>query len=681
MFITSNSCVFAIQEGTVISDSADKNKQLNAAFDEVNQYSDNFFAPRINKVVTKTGKDGVKKVEEKSSTGAIYPVKRLRLMIQKGRTPKTKAVQEEVVVTKDQALLDCDTMEYFAERTELQADGHVVMFFPQNNSTIKADQLIYNQSSNLIKAFGNVVLISDGKELFGDFMQVDMNEENAFMTNPASDMFQIRARAKTGYMYGDKIIQEQGSLYVKKKSLINLKADMFGPDLDRMFVNEEDKSHIMNNQHGDKFKIKTNDLIINAKKEHDLVTLKHAEIYCNDKKIVTIPSITIHTDKNQNYIEADFPEIGTMSNLGMFAGPGFVFDTPGGTTTKIVPILNYQSNGDNSSENAFGFGAIAKFKSASNKTDMAYGTANKAFIARGIQKLDDHLYLQYASNAFMDDWFLGFRMPKMLGELVYQDGVGTPDFFGKGKDLSFSHRLAAAYAQDGVTGTPLMESDGAIGTMRFKYMAEAVQTLYKFNDEYSSPLNARLDIVSQGSAAVYGTGGTQMIARIGPRIHSQYKNWMQDVGYFLSGYNDDTPFLFDRYVYGHSNVYLRESYRLCKYLTVSWFGSLNMSQDSWDGKMLQENGFYFAIGPDDIKLNIGYDSVRQQSFVTMAMHLDAKGSTVEYKKMVIKNPDILGKNKNGEGKSASSPSFLSTGDDDGASIERAEVVDIPSGAL
>jgi len=682
LLITSNSCVFAGQEATVISDTKSK-KQAYDSIEDVNQYTNNFFTPKITKVVVEDPTAPGKKTEPVSRI--VPPFKRLRLKIQNYQNPKKTAsvVHEEVVDTRSQAILDCDLMQYFAEKTELQADGHVVMVFPKNNSTLKADKVIYNQTSNLIKAFGNVVLINDGKELFGDYMQIDMNEENGFMDNPISDVFQVRCRSQKGYMYGDKIIQEQGSLYVKKKALIDVKAEMFGPDLDTMYVAEKDKSRLVQGSHGDKFKIKTNDLIINSKKEHDLVTLKHAEIYLNDKKIGTIPSITIHTDKNQSYIEADYPELGTLSNLGAFIGPGFVFDTPGGTTLKVVPILNYQGSGDNNSDNKFGFGALAKFKSATNKTDLGYGTANEAFIMRGIQKLDDNLYLQYASNAYIDDWFLGFRMPKLMGELVYHDQYPIKDFLGKDKDMLFSHRLSAAYAQDGLAASPMLDGQGFVGTMRFKYMAEANQVLYQFGDQYKTPINARLDLAGQGSSAVYGTGDTQMIARIGPRIHSQYKNWMQDTGYFLSAYNDQSPMLFDKYMYGRSNVYLRETYRISKYLTASWFGSLNLSQDSWDGKMMQENGFYFAIGPDDIKLNIGYDTVRQQSFVTMALHLDAKGSTIEYKKMIVKNPDTLGKKKNGENQTSSpssSPSFLSSGDDE-IQVEKAEVVDMPSEAL
>lgn len=666
--------VFAIQDTTVISDSAIVKKDYNQELNEINQYTNNFFTPHVKKVVNVSSNNA-----DLNQQGSVPPVKQLRLKLkayyQKQDTKKNAKKTIEEPAAKDQAILDCDFMEYFADRTELEADGNVVMFFPENDSTIKADKVVYNQTSNLIKAFGKVVLIHNGQEMFGDYMQIDMNEENALMDSPATDFFQIRARAKKGYMYGDKLIQEQGSLYVTKRTMLNLKADMFGPDLDRMVVEPKNKSYYKKDSHGEKFKIKTNDLIINSKKEHDTLTLKHAEVYFNERKIGTIPSITMHTNKNRDYVEANFPEIGTLTNMGMYAGPGFVFDTPRGSTLKVVPILNYQSNGDNSSDNALGWGAIVKIKTATNKVDMGYGTANKVFIMSGIQKLDDKLYFQYGMNRYIDDWFMGFRMPKILGELVYHDEFSNPDFLGKDKDLNFSHRITAAYAQDGNSQGPLLDGEGSVGTARFKYMAEAAQTLYKFGDEFNSPINARLELVGQGSAAVYGTGDTQTVARIGPRIHTQYKYWMQDVGYFLSGYNDKSPLLYyDRYVYGRSNVYMRESFRLCKYLTLSWLGSLNLSQDSWDGNMIQENTFFFSIGPDDVKLNIGYDTVRQQSFVTMAMHLDAKGSTVEYKKMVIKNPDTLGKNKKGENQNQTfSPSSSDT-DENG--IERAEVIDI-----
>lgn len=696
--IASTHCAFAVQEGKVISDSATK-KDIQNAFDGINSYTNNFFTPPAKKITqpAEEYRSGLGMLgNDNQSHGTLAPVKKWRLhLIEQeklkasgGKKSLNKSGESEVteVAPKDQAILDCDLMQYFAPKTELQADGGVVMFFPENNSTIKADRIIYNQTSNVIKAFGHVVLIKDDKQVFGDYMLVDLNEENSLMDEPVSNVFQVRSHAKKGYLYGDKLIQENGDLLVTKKTMIKMRSEFFGPDLDTMYVPDKDKSFYRKDSHGEVFKIKTNDLIINSKPEHDTITLKHADVYINEKKLATIPSITMHTNKAQDYVEADYPEFGTMMNMGTYIGPGFDFDTPKGTNLKIIPILNYKSGStptgsDGGSDSKIGWGAIAKFKSATNKTDFAYGTANEIFIMRGKQRLDDNLWFQYGSNAYMDDWFLGYRMPKLMGELIYEDSRVAPDFLGKNFDAMFTHRVAAGAMQD-MGGDPksLLSSDGAVGTTRFKYMAEAAQTLYKFNTPSvniyglpSNPLNARLEIVGQGSAAVYGTGDTQMIARIGPRIHTQYNMWMQDVGYFMSACNDHTPLLYyDRYMYGRSNVYLRESFRLNKYITASWFGSFNLSNDAWDGNMMQENSFFFAIGPDDIKLNIGYDTVREQSFVSMALALDAKGTKIEYKKMVVKNPDTLGKNKNdNKGSQTFAPS---AGEEGGA--ERAEVIDI-----
>lgn len=679
-FLMSNSLALAIQDVAPAKTEAEKQKELLDDFEEVNRYTNSLFTPVIHKSQKReSSAEQDKRDFNNNRNNTTPPVKRIRLMIKNASCPKKEAAIQEVEVPKNQATLDCEFMEYFADKTELEAKGHVVMFFPTNGSILKADRVVYNQTSNLIKAFGNVTLINDGKELFGDYMQVDMNEENALLDNPLSDFNQIRITAQKGYMYGDKIIQEQGSMYVTKKTMINMRADMFGPDLDTMFVEQKDKGYYMKDSHGSKFKIKTNDLIINSKKEHDTVTLKHATIYFNDKKVGTIPTITMHTNKNRDYVEADYPEIGSVTNMGLYAGPGFVFDTPHGSTLKVLPILNYQSGADDPAK-SIGFGGLAKFKSATNKTDMGYGTVNKAFIMRGLQQLDDNLLFQYASNAYMDDWFMGFRMPRLMGELVYQDSFVNKDFLGVDKNMTFTHRVAGAYVQDGVAGSDAKLGEDGIGTLRLKYMAEVAQVLYKINDEQTSPLNARLDLVHQGAVGVYGTGATQMVARIGPRLHSQYKYWMQDVGYFLSAYNDNTPLIhYDPYMYGRSNVYMRESVRLCKYFTLSWMGSLNLSGDAPDRNMLQENAFFFGIGPDDVRLNIGYDIIRQQTFVTMAMHLDAKGSSLEYKKMVVKNPDTLGKSKNKntvirDNTFVSSPDVYI--DNENQNVERAEIINI-----
>ena len=173
-------------------------------------------------------------------------------------------------------------------------------------------------------------------------------------------------------------------------------------------------------------------------------------------------------------------------------------------------------------------------------------------------------------------------------------------------------------------------------------MAEVDQSLYKYLDE-ENRRSLELSMVMQGSAAVYGTGDTQFVGRIGPRIHTQYKYWMQDIGYFLTGYSDHTPMpVYDMYRYGHSNIYIREALRVNKYLTVGWWGSVTLTNDSPNGEMFQENAFIVSLGPDDFKVNLGYDFMRQTTYFTVAVLVDTKGTTVEFDKMEIKNPERLG---------------------------------------
>jgi hypothetical protein len=174
-------------------------------------------------------------------------------------------------------------------------------------------------------------------------------------------------------------------------------------------------------------------------------------------------------------------------------------------------------------------------------------------------------------------------------------------------------------------------------------MAELNQSLYNYRNK-KAQIGANLLWILQGSAAVYGTGDTQFIARTGPMLHTQVKRWVQDIGYFVTGKSDETPITrADMYRYGRSNVYIREGIRFNKYITGNWFASAALSNDTPNDKLFQENGFYLSLGPDDLKFTLGYDFIRERTYFLFSTALDLKGTRVDYKKMVIKNPDRLGK--------------------------------------
>lgn len=540
-------------------------------------------------------------------------------------------------VRANDVILDADNIDYDDKTMDITATGSPVLVFPPQNVTIKADKMVYNKASNILKAYGKVEVIRDGNRVFGDYMQINMNEEDAFMDNTKTKASMLTVTAKKSEMKEDKVILYDGKMASEDSYILNFHTRMIGGNnFNTMLIDDEDRSTLSGETGQTAVHIKAKDIFVNAKRDHDVITLKKASINYGDFHLLDWPSITIHTNKKHQFFDANYPELGSRGRLGMFVGPGFVFDTPlqGGSTLKVIPILNNKSG--------LGFGGMLKYRSATNYTDLAYGSSADVFVLKGKQYFDDRLYMQYGANSYMDEWWFGSRMPKYTAELIYHDRAVIPSTIGKNLDLRFRHRFGIGYMQNNDVnryGERIPAAD--IGTLRTRYMAEIDQSLYRYRNK-DNLFDFNLSLVMQGSAALYGTGDTQFVGRIGPRVHTQYKYWMQDVGFFASAYQDGTPMqMYDMYRYGHANVYIREALRVNKFLTLAWSGSLTMTGDSPNGEMFQENSFIIALGPDDFKVNFGYDWIRRQTYFSFIIAMDTKGSSIDFDKMEIKNPDRL----------------------------------------
>lgn len=558
--------------------------------------------------------------------------------------PEIKDVQElqggvTQQVTTNNVQLDADNIDYDAQTMDLIATGSPVLTFPAHKISIKADKIIYNTVSNTLKASEKVEIIKDGHSIWGENLNVNLNEENAILDNIETKASFMTVTARKAELDEDLITLYNGQMVSKDTYIMNFHTKMVGGDrFKRMFVEEEDRTYIRDEIGETPITIKTPEIIVDAKKNTDTITLKKAKVHYGDFKLFTLPTIKMHTNKQQEYFEGNYPELGSRGKFGMFLGPGYTIDTPlqNGSTLKLMPIVNKKSD--------WGIGGFLKYRSATNFTDFGYGTGSDMVFLRGKQYLDDKLYMQYGINSYMDEWFLGRRMAKYDAELIYEDTGIIPSTIGDGLDLNFKHRFGFGYMHNSDFNTYSENLDTSnMGTTRTRYMAEASQNLFKYEDKENKKF-VTLSFVMQGSAALYGTGDTQFIGRVGPMLHTQYKYWMQDIGYYASAYEDHTPLqVYDTYRYGHGSIYIREALRLHKYLSIAWGGTINVTGDSPNGKAFQESRFVVSLGPDDLKLNIGYDLVREHTYFAIVLAMDTKGSGIEYDKLVIKHPDKLAK--------------------------------------
>ncbi|MCQ2743758.1 MAG: hypothetical protein MJ230_03050 [bacterium] len=535
-----------------------------------------------------------------------------------------KKSQEEISKNAEDIILDCDDIDYDTQNYMINAKGNVSITFVKQNTTVKCDTMVFDRINNTIKADGNVKILKNGRTVSGDYIFVDLNEENALIENPLSKTESIEIRAKKGYVYGDKIVQENGRIEVNGEYPINLKSGTRGPHYSNIMITDEEKLTAKNN-HNNVFKLKADTIKVKQKGDLEVISIKKGKVYKDNKTIFVIPSVKIYTNKNHDYAESNFWEVGYYRGLGLYTGPGWVVELPKGSVFKAMPVLNYYKGA--------GVGAIGRFNSGTNQTILAYGTASSKFFVSGHQDLDDNLFLQYSVNSYMDEWFLGRRRPKYGIGLVYKKSYSKDSFLLQNRMSSFSHRIETGYFHDlDFDGNfeKVLEG-GNMGTMRTRYMAQAVQSLYNYkNPEKLKMFN--FDVVGSLSTALYGTGDTQAIAMLGPRISSQYKRWHQQIGYNFVAYDDNSPMLrYDAYRYGTQFLYFRESFKLCRWLMLSWFSNINTTNDSIINKTLTENSFYLSFGPDEYKIHLGYDFAREIMRLNFEVMMDAKGSNVEYK--------------------------------------------------
>ena len=539
-----------------------------------------------------------------------------------------KDIASEQQEPATEVLVDSDSIEYFPERHEFEAVGNAKVSFPEENSTLLADRIIFNHDTNFIKGYGNVVLIKEGQKVNGDYIQVDLNENNAMMTHPVLNHMAIKIRAKNAQVSDVKTEAMDGQVTFNDKVTYKFTSrPVMGFDTPMMDEAIE-KNFYFKEKYDNKWRLKAKTIVIDSYKDRDIATLKNADMYIKDTKLASAGKLKLYTDKEQGYIETNMIELGSLRNFGAYISPGIVLQTPNASTLKIGPAVTYKSD--------FGVGALGRFLTDKNRTDFGWSSSRDKFVLRGDQEITDDLHLEYGINSYMSNFFLGGRMPEYGVQLVHHKTYDIEDL-----GVNFQNRFVGGLYRDW--------GDTSFSTTKFAWQTSSAKSLFKYvNTDSKFAMDFGLNV--QTHAAVYGNGDTMGLLRAGPYLRTQYKAWQQYIAYFQGGQAGDSPFYFDKNFYGKSNVMFGESLRLSKYLTLMYTATIVLSNDTPDDRMLQENRVYFAIGPDDLKFLIGYDIYRQNASMGLSMNIGAENSEVEFNRLILNDPQAIARHDKAERK-------------------------------
>lgn len=599
------------------------------SFGKKKKESDNVFEPEVvdfdyntetEEIIPIYKKDKKEKIDEIQAKEVNSEIKEKKA--KKDKKNKNKTADEP---SRSDVNIYCDNMEYFEDKKEIVGTGNATVVFVENNSVMTADKIIYNHDLNYIEGIDNVRMNRNGTVMEGDYTKVDLNYGNALTDNPVVNDFTIKIVAKSGLLTTDTLEAYDGIATTTNDGEFQFysaqHASFFETEINRdMYRRFYPKEYRARNK---KYHIKTKELYLDSTDGHDTLTFKNADIYYGKVLMMKGTDLKLSTDKTQSFVETTVPEVGSMRYVGSYVGPAFVFNTPKSSTLRLAPLLVFDEN--------LGVGLLARFRHKRNTTQAIYSTAAKEFVARGRQQLGDtDFFLEYAHMAYMNDWFFGSNISKYLLQLAYQKQFIYPEL-----GMSISHRATAGY---------LTDEENKMGTARFRYQAMLTKNLVEFYN-YDKKLYAGLDLITQGMMGVYGTGDSIGVFRIGPSIRTQYKGWGQRITYFQTGVGGESGLpTTDGYRYGGANVQIIENLRLNKYFSLGYFASLNLNNDDYlTHNMFSESRIMVSFGPENAKLSLGYDMIRQGAALNYTALVNLKNHDIAFKKLFVKNPDKVGK--------------------------------------
>lgn len=568
-----------------------------------------------------------------------------------------KKKDEKIVPEQEKVEIISDHMDYFRDEDKIVATGNAVVISADKQSRMKADKITFYRDINELIAEGNVRVLKSNSIVYGSFMRVDLNKNTGFMTNPKTGNSMIKVVAREGYVYSKDMEFLKGHAkfaedfsYIAKTSGIHSGFE----DLDDKRMNKLVKSpKYLSTNKAVSYRIKAKEIVVESGNERNMITMKGATIYKNKKRMGTVSKFVAATDGNMGEMETSIPEVGYLRQMGLFLGPGFLLDGPKNSTVKLSPVLMYDGAGEtgDTGNGGFGIGGIAKFRTDTNVTELAYGTPRQKWILKGRQEFSDPRYtFNYATNAFIDDWFMGGKMPYRFSEVAFKDSTDIDDL-----GLVYRYKYSGAIASDYQSGSAgdwrmntttaqrnLPVHDEGWSTLKLKAQGELARQkpIWEIKDK------AEFNWLAQYDINQYGTGQTYSIVRTGPTfLYTPNDRFRLRSTYYLSGIQGSSPFAWDQYYLGKQSVSLAYEYQFTKKLAIGACNTLNLLKDNFDGRFLAENRLYFKYGPEDFKFCFSYDTLWKRTAMGINMLIGSENSDVEFDKLKVKNYKKLQKQK------------------------------------
>ena len=613
----------------------------------------------------------------------------------------TVSVKEPITGRTVNVDIDSDTLHYDTNTGRYEAKGEVFLTIPENNTQIIADRVSFDNTDQTMVAYGRVYVIQNSDVIAARRAVFDLNNDYSWYDTPKTIMTYFRLTGAEGEKKDKLTVVKNGTMIISQEQMQRLVSQSgrsrfgFGTGYGYAFYNAdwarrfqinsgvplvnglnilqsgaeqpediglEDGTHISSvrqvvspqdineadfRPNQSELRTKVNKLsIYKGKDGYDIVEMKGTTYKYNKVPLFYFPFMDFGYSENDGFMTYLGPEYGYDIDLGgYYYGPGFQKQFAKGWL-KFVPFVTYgagrrdgaNSNDPNLVSAQLGGGAELAYLSERLRLRGGYNTTLAAPRLIGEYRVFGHsgnTRLRASYNHVVSNGFYGGERPRWSLE--------ARDFRMK---QFWDNRLAW---QTYISGGLLQDEFFPNGVSRFFAKANSLQPLTTYRVQFQGalftgrPLIQIKDFLTLGAVArmragYYGTGNHLVVLQAGPTLNMTIGRFYTQATYLLGATSGKSPFVFDAYYAGSSNLQMANSFNLSKKLTVGVIHNFNLTRSNARHDLVVGRQLFFSFGPDAMKFSFVYDVIAKRSFFGITFNPSGGSLTTNFNQLNYFDP-------------------------------------------
>jgi len=538
-----------------------------------------------------------------------------------------------------------DDTEYDQDKNTFLGTGNAVAIIGGQNSKLEADTILYDQTTEMIDARGNVKILRGGQLTTGSSFKFNVTSDEYLITNPDTMLNGTQIIARTAYGAHTGMIFKNGDMTLGKPFHIG-KNVTFGP----IGAGQDIIDRVI---HPDAFVEDKPSFIFKARKmtyekyNEGKLTIFGGRLDFGTFSVPLPKFVATNGVNGENHVMFPVTPMFT-SNIqsgGHNIGPAFNYAIGRTGQFSWAPML--QLGGQQAGVtggSSIGLSGQVGFSNDKFSTHFAYGSVSRLPVGdfkMNITHIGKYQIkgtkFQAGMNRYLTNGLFGYNRAKYIAEIYNTKSLPFKIPFVTGVQF----RTSAAAAQDQPTlinnNAALVKLYGGPATTKAQpsairleeqITASSVNLFAVGNDRYG------LKSYIFGGAAIggYSSGQTRVLGQYGPQLDIRANRFHVNCGYTQAAIRGSSPFYFDQYLQGSRSINLTGDVKVAKWLRIGGGYGYNLVAKAAYSKTLTA-----AFGPDDFKLLLNRDVLNKVNRFGFDI---LYGQPVPFNKLVLKgSPD------------------------------------------